>query len=546
MKKSLIILIVLLLISPVISAVEFDMKTEFSQGETLIAKVSGNFLEPILKENIFFYRGHVRISMDPYVTKINDDFYIYSSLIGKTSNNYSIVVKDAKYYIQGGQISEEDIAKDFLISNKTADFSINPGFVLAKDNFFIEVRNLQDTPLIIEINTNKTTDKGFFSFLVEDEPENSITLKAGEIKKINFEISNITQPVLEIVELSTDNLKYEIPVYIYAGEEESEKGIKAFNFEPSELNISLSTNSNATRIVYLYNTGEETLENISLSVSDSLKQHVSLSIKNITELEKNSSVKIELFFSSDDEEKIIEGQIKAKASQDIYAYSAVSLNFLKGYVPLEENKTSVANCLEMKGVICLSGEKCDKETIYAKDGVCCLGACKKIEKSSTGKIIGWAILLMVIVFLIWFFKKKYKGAKREVNFFERKPSVVNPYENKFQKPEMPLSRPLIREIKPPITRTIIKEVEKPVIQTIVKEVEKPVIKEVEKKVFIERPRKKLNIPKYDYIGSTKSKTYHKRSCRLSKLIKRKYKLSNNDLEFFKKQGYKACKICLKG
>ncbi len=546
MKKGLIILIILLLIFPVISAVEFSMKTEFSQGETLMAKVSGNFLEPILKENIFFYRGHVRISMDSYVTKINDNFYIYASLIGKTPNNYSIVIKNAKYYIQGGQISEEDVAKEFLISNSTADFSINPGFVLTKSNFFIEARNLQDAQITIKINTNKTTDKGFFSFLVEDEPENSIILKAGEIKKINFEISNITQPILETVELSTDNLKYEIPVYIYAGEGESEKGLKAFNFEPSELNISLSTNSNTTRVIYLYNAGEETLKNISLSVSDSLSQYASLSIKNITELEKNSSVKIELFFLSDDKEKIIEGQIKAKESQGIYAYSAISLNFLKSYVPLEQNKTSTANCLDIKGVICPSGEKCDKETIYAKDGVCCLGTCKKIEKSSTGKIIGWTILLIVVIFLIWFFKKKYKRVKREVNLFERKPSVVNSYENKFQKPGMPFSRPLVREIQRPITTTIIKEVEKPVIQTIVKEVEKPVIKEVEKKVFIERPRKKLNIPKYDYIGSTNTKTYHKRSCRLSKLIKRKYKLSKNDLEFFKKQGYKACKICLKG
>ena len=45
MKKSLIILTILLLL-PIISSVEFDMKQVFDQGETLIARVSGNFLEP--------------------------------------------------------------------------------------------------------------------------------------------------------------------------------------------------------------------------------------------------------------------------------------------------------------------------------------------------------------------------------------------------------------------------------------------------------------------------------------------------------------------
>jgi hypothetical protein len=46
-----------------------------------------------------------------------------------------------------------------------------------------------------------------------------------------------------------------------------------------------------------------------------------------------------------------------------------------------------------------------------------------------------------------------------------------------------------------------------------------------------------------YIGSTQTKTYHKSSCRLAKLIKPKFKLSNDKKTFFK--NYKACKVCLK-
>lgn len=80
-------------------------------------------------------------------------------------------------------------------------------------------------------------------------------------------------------------------------------------------------------------------------------------------------------------------------------------------------------------------------------------------------------------------------------------------------------------------------------QEIIKEIgipiEKPVLIEVEK------TRKKLNIPKYNFVGSSKTRTYHKKNCRLCKMIKRKYKVSEFKEKYFKDRGYKACKICLK-
>ena len=419
-KKSVFVLAILFLL-PIISAVEFDMKTEFNQGETLMARVSGNFLEPILKENIFFYRGHVRISINPNVAKIDDEFYIYAPLLGKAQNNYSIVIKNVRY-MKGSQISEDEIVKNFSIIQDIADFTIEPGFVVTKDDFFIRVQNLQESKITIQIKTTLAfeSDEGFFSSLLENpnQEENSITLKSGEIKKINFKIEEITYPVLKTIELSTENLKYTILVYIFPKETEPEEKQRNFKFEPSELNILMTTNSNTTRIIYLYNTGKETLENISLSLSNQLKPYVSLSIKEINELKENSSTKIELILSSDYEEKFIEGQITAKAI-DIYAYSAIFLNFLNDYTPINgEEKISIAKtCSEIKGKICdLKKEECDGESVNAKDSVCCLGNCKEIIKeSSTGKTIGWAIIIIIISFLVWFFKTKYRGAKKPFN-----------------------------------------------------------------------------------------------------------------------------------
>lgn len=102
-------------------------------------------------------------------------------------------------------------------------------------------------------------------------------------------------------------------------------------------------------------------------------------------------------------------------------------------------------------------------------------------------------------------------------------------------------------------KEVIKEVEKPVY--VEKKVEKPVYLDkpvyVEKKVYVDKPvyiekkRKKLNIPRYDYVASTETKTYHTRNCRLGKLIKRKYKLSSNDKRDFIRKKFKACKVCIK-
>ena len=99
---------------------------------------------------------------------------------------------------------------------------------------------------------------------------------------------------------------------------------------------------------------------------------------------------------------------------------------------------------------------------------------------------------------------------------------------------------ILREVKSVMVRTVEKPVE------VIRTVEKPVEKEVIKRVYVEAPRKKLNIPKYEYVGSSETKTFHKRNCRLGKLIKRKYKVSNNSASYFKAKGFKPCKVCKPG
>jgi ABC-type multidrug transport system fused ATPase/permease subunit len=59
------------------------------------------------------------------------------------------------------------------------------------------------------------------------------------------------------------------------------------------------------------------------------------------------------------------------------------------------------------------------------------------------------------------------------------------------------------------------------------------------------PAEKIEIPHYDYVGSSQTRTYHLKDCNLAKKIPAKFKLMNNGDLFFKKRKFKRCKICLK-
>ena len=60
MKKLTIIFFSLFLFS-FISAASINMNEEFNSGETFIANIQGNFVNPLTDSNIVFYREHVRI-----------------------------------------------------------------------------------------------------------------------------------------------------------------------------------------------------------------------------------------------------------------------------------------------------------------------------------------------------------------------------------------------------------------------------------------------------------------------------------------------------
>lgn len=403
--KKLIIIFTFLLLFPMISSVEFETKTGFDQGETLVAVVSGNFLDQITRDNIFFYKEHVRIPVIYEVGKIEGDFYIYAMLTRKEQGNYSVVIKDVRY-MKGIEITDEDIVKNFTITENTTDFSLNPGFIITSENFFLEVQNLQEERITIQIDT----PEAFIS-------ENSLELKSGEIKRINFNL-NEEGSALEEITLSSENTNYSVPVFVMSDINITEEERRLnFKFEPHIVDVSLATDSDSKRIVYILNKGD-TIEDIFISVSPLLEPYVTVSPQKINTLEKNSTEKIEIFITSGTEEIIVEGQIFAKA-ENFTSSLILILDFIKDFIPADGEEEIITTCAQLDGIICSEGERCTGETASTKDGTCCFAPaiCEEIPEKQTGKIIGWGIVILVILLLFWFFKK-YKKVKPKVDLLK--------------------------------------------------------------------------------------------------------------------------------
>jgi len=417
MKKLFLIAFLIFLLLPLIYAVEFNIKENFAQGETMIAKVSGNFITPITKSNVFFYKEHVRIPMDYGVEKIDKEYYIYASLSGKAEGNYSISIENVQY-MKGAETLSDNIVKNFSITNATADFSLKPGVIVSSGDFSLEIQNLKDKQIAVIVKTQiANISERDISIITQETTAKvvSVSLVSGEVGKIYFK-SGSGLPTFQKIELKSENFTYEIPVYIFTSLTNQEA---PYRLEPAELISSIPTNSIIKKIIFLYNTGDREIRNISLSLSDSIKPFVNLSQNYVESLASKTNIPIELSFLSPGETEV-SGTLKANINSEMMLYSQISLKFLSNYTPVNDSShSSNKTCEELQGKICSQGEACDKGIEYARDSVCCLGNCVSTSKKSpVGTIIAIAIFIVLIVVGIWFYKKKYKKAKKPVDLLK--------------------------------------------------------------------------------------------------------------------------------
>ncbi len=344
------------------------MNREFKQGSVFSAKVSGSFIEPPLEENILFYRdGHIRVAITPEMIKVNDDYYISASL-PQTQNNFSMVLQNIKYS-NGTKILDDDIKEEFSTTDSLAVFSASPGVIMTDKDFIITLQNLQSGKRTITSEISGLSD--------------SFELQSGQVKKVTFDVDKIGPFILDYLELTSGDTSYLIPVYVFKNISAVEKE-KSFEFDPPLINLTLPTNSSGKRIIYLNNTGEKSLEDISLIISNSLKGVINLSIEDISELDENSNIRIEVVFLPQSEEDNLQGHIAAREG-NMYSYIPISVRFLDNFIPSENDIDPYANITPVD----------DKDDSGG---------------GSWLKLFGWLLVVVVVVAGGWFFLKKYRGA----------------------------------------------------------------------------------------------------------------------------------------
>lgn len=422
MKKVLIAMIFIISLTlPFISAVDFDMKSNFSQQEILMAKISGDFSEPVLPENIQFFRKHVRIAVDSQVAKINEDYYIYAPLTGKAPGNYSILIEEVEYR-QAGKTVDDDLQKNFTITEDLADFTINPGFVNTKENFKIDLENIQSEEITLTMNISTLSGaKGGITNYLEDEAY-EIDFSPGR-EELNFEI-DVEAGTEKLITLSTENLTYEIPVSIFIEDNALEGDIFTMSVE-SDLVFTMETNSNRTKLLYIYNTGDGTLKDIQITKTQSLAApFVQLSEDSFGQIIPGENANLEVLIFSGGE-RTIKGEIKITTSQGLAETINLEVTVEEGYEPTSEETAvpleTTDTCEQTGGKVCnkVEGETCAGEEFFASNNLCCVGTCKKEVKSSLGKIIGWLLVLVIIVVGVIVYLKKYKGVgKKKINLLD--------------------------------------------------------------------------------------------------------------------------------
>ncbi len=409
--KKLFAFILILLILPTILALEVQIKEKYDRGETMIAKVSGIIDSTISPDNIYFYKGKVRIPILYDVAKLQNEVYIYA-ILPESPDNYTLKIKDVTYR-DGTKVITSNIERNFSVSDKLAAFNINPGYIITNNNFSIKVQNLQS--LFINIKSESV-------FSSEDIPG-----EVGEERTVYFNIPPGLNATTYYIKLSSQDTSYSIPVLLTKSTTTTTFEKKSFRFSPSILSLSLINGQNNTFIAYLYNTGQKNITDISVFTEDS-KGLVILDTKNISNLPSGENQKIKMFIYPN-QTGIFRVKIIA-STDDIQTTFPLTFTVYSEESQLPKNDsqqnrqdyyTEDRTCRNINGLFCAPNQKCICNESLIKggkcqeqflEGTCCLGSCQLIpqeENPTTTKssALGWFIVLILLVGVFWFLKKNF-------------------------------------------------------------------------------------------------------------------------------------------
>ncbi|PIN90452.1 hypothetical protein COU61_02650 [Candidatus Pacearchaeota archaeon CG10_big_fil_rev_8_21_14_0_10_35_13] len=404
--------LLLVLVLSLVSAVDISISDSYRPGETIIGKIDGNFITPLKHDDLTFLDNRKVVPMVYDLFKIDDSYYFYA-VLPLVDRNYSLMLKDVRYFDSGFE-KRSNILKNFSVQGNISGFSVSPGVVVTNKDFSILVRNY--------------VGKSDVSVTFGDVT-NTITLGAGKSEKFYFSIVDV--PEFSTLMISSGSSSYEIPVLVLQSSINSSNTPNltshgGLRFVPDNLTIELLKNSSAevSYSLTLENFGVDDLENLEFSIPQSLGNLIKIVPEGVPLINASSSFPLIL---------TVFPLTTTNLTEEILAFSTVStsstavlsiglrilpVNYSKplvNTVPLVDpsSGSSLSCLLDLKGSVCYSSEECDGSLVDSREGLCCTaGSCVVVQPSNTaGK---WIIILLLtgIAVVAFFIFRKYKSTKK--------------------------------------------------------------------------------------------------------------------------------------
>tara|TARA_Y100000310_G_C20683057_1_gene817203 strand:+ start:1834 stop:3075 length:1242 start_codon:yes stop_codon:yes gene_type:complete len=395
-KLSCLLLFFVFLVSSV-SAISTDMEETYNRGETIIVEILGNILQPIVKEDVIFLRGHVQVPIYYDVKRIGNRHYIYG-IAPMEENNYTLKINNLLTTIEGVN-NEIDFEQNFSITNTLIDYSINPGFAIFEKDF--------EFTMVL----NEDLDK---SISIDFPEEGEIILTPGENK---LKISSITNETgFKIIQIGN----YKIPIFILESSTEPEITFKNLTIFPQSIESILLFGQTKVYPVRVKNHGTLEIDNLKLNYNFDIFE---IDTSQLNTISPNETVEFNITLKTSDNSvfEIISFEI-----DEYYEELIINITYTedanKTETPYLDNyaETQKYYCSELSGKSCSADEQCSTEVVQTIDVTsCCIGECNIPEEGGfawIGILIGLVILVVLIIVGIRYKKSKEKPdvLKRQV------------------------------------------------------------------------------------------------------------------------------------
>ncbi len=397
------IILGLILLIPLTSAITTDLKSEYLPGETIIAKISGNILQPINPSDVIFKRKHIAIAVSYDIKRIGQDYYLYAQA-PTTNNNYTIFINNIETTLNGIQTTI-DFNQSFKVVGNMTDYSISPGIAIVTGNSLSFIINSNiDQPLTINYNFPQ---------------ENSITLNPGS-NSLRLQLSSINNGTY-FAQIG----KYSVPIQVIRPQIIDNTDIKNLLVSPQKINRTILEGNNFSFNLTLKNNGTSVLNNIRFNFTN---QDILFSHEEISLLQSSESSVVTASISRFSGPPI-GGDIIFFDDNGQLANASLRISFTTNVtetIPSKDELTSQYYCQELQGKFCTSNEICIGEQVQASDGSCCKGQCTIKEKSSSGWIGYLIIGVIIIVAVVVFMRYRKSGTFPITKSFSINPALTKP------------------------------------------------------------------------------------------------------------------------